>query len=110
MGIFALTSISVVKRTKEIGVRKVLGASTLQMVNLVTRQFVIFVVIANVIAWPFAYYVMNSYLTDYVYRISIDAHHFIVVGILSLITALTTVFSLTFRASRANPVDSLRAE
>jgi putative ABC transport system permease protein len=110
MGIFGLTSIAVDRRTKEIGIRKVLGASEQQIVYMVIKEFIWLVGLANIIAWPLAYYAMRVLLDNYYYRISLGPQHFFLAGILSFIIAgLTTIF-LASKAAYSNPVDSLRYE
>ncbi|MGD8536288.1 MAG: ABC transporter permease [Candidatus Aminicenantes bacterium] len=110
MGIFGLTSIAVNRRTKEIGIRKVLGASAPQIINILMREFFLLVGIANIISWPLAYFAMKTLLDNYYYRITLGLQYFILAGVLSfLIAVLTTVFLAT-RAAVTNPVDSLRYE
>lgn len=110
MGIFGLTSIAVDRRTKEIGIRKVLGASEQQIVYMVIKEFIMLVGIANIIGWPLAYYAMRILLDNYYYRISLGPQYFFLAGIISFIIAgLTTIFLAT-KAAIANPVESLRYE
>ncbi len=110
MGIFGLTSITINQRVKEIGIRKVLGAKVLQIINLVVKDFVVLVGIANVIAWPIAYYTMHKWLQNFSYRINIEIWIFILSGAFSLLIALLTVSYQSIKAATANPVDSLRYE
>ncbi len=110
MGMFGLTSITINQRVKEIGIRKVLGAKILQIINLVVKDFVVLVGIANVIAWPIAYYAMHKWLQNFAYRINIEIWIFILSGIFSLLIALLTVSYQSIKAATANPVDSLRYE
>jgi len=110
MGIFGLTSITVNRRTKEIGIRKVLGASIPQIINILIKEFIWLVGIANIISWPLAYFAMKMLLDNYYYRISLGAQYFLLAGVMSFsISVLTTAF-LAVRAAVANPVDSLRYE
>jgi len=110
MGIFGLTSIAVNCRIKEIGIRKVLGASVTQIIDILIREFIWLVGIANIISWPLAYFAMKALLDNYYYRISLGPQYFILAGVLSLLIAgLTTIF-LAARAAVANPVDSLHYE
>ncbi len=110
MGIFGLTSITVNRRTKEIGIRKILGASIPQIINILIREFIWLVGIANIISWPLAYFAMKMLLDNYYYRIPLGLQYFFLAGVLSfIIAALTTIF-LAVRAATANPVDSLRYE
>jgi putative ABC transport system permease protein len=110
MGIFGLTSIAVDRKTKEIGIRKVLGASESQIVYMMIKEFILLVGIANIIAWPLAYYAMRALLDNYYYRISLGPQYFFLAGILSFIIAgLTTIF-LAAKAAVSNPAESLRYE
>ena len=98
------------QRTKEIGIRKVLGASIPEIVVLLSKEFMKWVLIANVIAWPLAYYAMNEWLQNFAYRANIGVWVFIASGVLSLIVALITVSSHAIKAATANPVESMRYE
>ena len=110
MGIFGLTSIAVNRRTKEIGIRKVLGASVPQIIDILIREFLWLVGIANIISWPLAYVAMKALLDNYYYRIPLGLQYFLLAGVLSLLIAMLTTLFLAFRAAVANPVDSLRYE
>jgi putative ABC transport system permease protein len=110
LGLFGLAAFTAEQRTKEIGIRKVLGATAPGIVSLLMREFVILVIIANVIAWPVAYFVMNGWLRDFAYRISIGAWIFIVAGMLTLLIAMLTVIFQATKAALMNPIDSLRYE
>ena len=110
MGIFGLTSIAVNRRTKEIGVRKVLGASVPQIIDILIREFIWLVGIANIISWPLAYFAMKMLLDNYHYRISLGPQYFLLAGALSFFVAVFTTIFLATRAAVANPVDSLRYE
>jgi putative ABC transport system permease protein len=110
LGIFALAAYAAEERTKEIGVRKVLGASEVNIFNLLSKEFVRLVAIANLAAWPIAWYAMNKWLQDFAYRTTMDWRLFALAGGLVLVIALLTVSAQAFRAAMANPVDSLRYE
>jgi putative ABC transport system permease protein len=110
LGLFALSSFMIVQRTKEIGVRKVLGASISNVVFILSKDFLILVVVSNVIAWPVAYYFMNKWLQDFAYRINVSWWMFILAGGLALVIALLTISRQAIRAATANPVESLRYE
>ncbi len=110
MGIFGLTSLSVNRRFKEIGIRKVLGANLGQIFSLVTREFLLLVAIANVVAWPISYYIMKSVLIGYFYRIKIGLQFFFLAGILSLMIALITISYLAVKAALSDPVKAIRHE
>ena len=110
LGLFGLASFTVVQRTKEIGMRKVLGASIGGIVIILSKEYVKWVVLANVFAWPLAYYFMRRWLEGFAYHTSLNILAFFVSGMLALIIALLTVSVQTFKAATANPVDSLRYE
>ena len=110
LGLFGLASFTVVQRTKEIGVRKVLGASIGGIVLILSKEYVKWVVLANVFAWPLAYYFMRRWLEGFAYHTSLNIMVFFASGILALFIALLTVSFQTLKAAAANPVDSLRYE
>jgi putative ABC transport system permease protein len=110
LGLFGLAAFTAEQRTKEMGVRKVLGASVSSLVALLTRESLLLVLIANLLAWPFAFFIMNKWLETFAYRIDIGMSVFLVAGILALLIALATVSTQAIRAARANPVEALRNE
>jgi putative ABC transport system permease protein len=110
LGLFGLATFTILQRTKEIGIRKVLGASVSQIVALLSKDFIKLVFIAFVIALPVAWYAMNQWLQDFAYRIDISWWIFALAGILALLIALLTVSFQAIRAALANPVKSLRTE
>jgi len=110
LGLFGLAAYAAERRTKEIGIRKVLGSSVSDIVALLSKEFVKLVLLANLIAWPIAYFALNQFLQIYAYRISISWLTFILVGSLTFIIALLTVSTQALKAARANPVESLRYE
>jgi putative ABC transport system permease protein len=110
LGLFGLASYSAEKRVKEIGIRKVMGASVQHIVGLLSRHFIRLVLLANVIAWPLAWYVLHQWLQDYAYRVDISWWVFALAGVAALLIALATVSILAMRAAVANPVKSLRTE
>ena len=110
LGLFGLISFAVESRTKEIGIRKALGASISSIVTLLSKDSIKLVIIANVIAWPVAYLVMRDWLTNFAYRIDLGIGIFVRAGFLVLAIVLVTVCSQAVRAARANPVDALRYE
>lgn len=110
LGLFGLAMFSTIQRTKEIGVRKVLGASVSNILVLLSKDFVKLVVIASLIAFPVSWYVMHKWLQDFSYRISISWWLFIVAGAAALLVALLTVSFQAVKAAIANPVKSLRTE
>jgi putative ABC transport system permease protein len=110
LGLFGLAAFVTEQRTKEIGIRKVLGASVMEVIALLSKEFIRWVVIANVIAWPLAYYVMNNWLENFAYMIDISFWIFAASGLFVMIIALLTVSSHAIKAATANPVESLRYE
>jgi putative ABC transport system permease protein len=110
LGLLGLAAFVTEQRTKEIGIRKVLGASILEIILLLSKEFVKWVLIANIIAWPLAYYVMNNWLNNFAYRINLGIWTFLISGLIALIIALATVSSHAIRAATANPIKSLRYE
>jgi putative ABC transport system permease protein len=110
LGLFGLASYSAEKRVKEIGVRKVLGASVQRIVLLLSGNFLKLVLIANIIAWPTAWYAMHVWLSDYAYRIDITWTIFALVAFVSVLIALLTISFQSVKAAVANPVKSLRSE
>jgi putative ABC transport system permease protein len=110
LGLFALVSYSVESRTKEIGVRKVLGASVQSIVRLVSNEFLVLVLIAGVIALPVAWYFSREWLKDFAYRADPGAGLFLMATLVALLIALLTICVRVIRAAAANPVDSLRNE
>ena len=110
LGLFGMASFTAEQRTKEIGIRKVLGASISNIMGLISKEFLVLLLVSNVIAWPAAYYLMNKLLNNYAYRISLSVWIFIASGLTAVLVALLTVCIKIIRAARANPVDSLRYE
>jgi putative ABC transport system permease protein len=110
MGLFGLAAFSAEQRTKEIGIRKVLGANVLNIVGLLSKNFLLLVLIASVIAFPVAYWAMNNWLEDFPYRIAISWWVFIIAVIAALVIALLTVGFQSIKAATTNPVKSLRTE
>lgn len=110
LGLSGLISFFAVQRTKEIGVRKVLGASVSGIVYLLSRDFLMMVAAALLVAVPVAWYFMNNWLHDFAYRITISGWVFVLAGLLSALIAMCTVSYQAIRAARTNPVESLRAE
>ena len=110
LGLFGLASFMAQQRTKEIGIRKALGASVSRIFILLSREFLILIVISNTVAWPFAYYFMKNWLQNFSYHTDIKLIAFMVSFVLSIIVTLLTVSYQSFKAALANPVDSLRYE
>jgi len=110
MGIFGLTSITVNRRTKEIGIRKILGANVPQIIITIIKEFIFLVGLANIIGWPVAYFTMRALLNNYYFRVSLGIQYFLLAGFLTVSIALMTTAFLALRAAMANPVDTLRYE
>jgi putative ABC transport system permease protein len=110
LGLFGLASHSAEKRVKEIGVRKVLGASVQRIVLLLSGNFLKLVLLANLIAWPLAWFAMNRWLSAFAYRIEITWVTFAVIAFVSILIALITISFQSIKAAVANPVKSLRSE
>jgi putative ABC transport system permease protein len=110
LGLFGLSAFIITQRVKEIGVRKVLGASVLQIVAELSKDFLKLVLIATVIAFPIAWYAMNKWLLDFAFRINISWWIFVIAGIIALLIAFATISFQSIKAALANPVKSLRSE
>ncbi len=110
LGLLGLASFSVERRTKEIGIRKVMGASVSHLALRLSREFVILVLLANIIAWPLAYFAMSRWLQEFTYRIGLSIWTFLLAAAGAFLVALLTVSTQTLRAATANPVEALRYE
>ncbi|MEP7141909.1 MAG: ABC transporter permease [Ferruginibacter sp.] len=110
LGLFGLASYAAEKRIKEVGIRKVLGASVQNIVGMLSKDFLKYVLIAVLIAWPLAWFGVYKWLQDYAYRIPISAWIFLLVGLIAIIISLLTISFQAIRAALANPVKSLRTE
>jgi putative ABC transport system permease protein len=110
LGLFGLAAFTTEQRAKEIGIRKVLGASAFGVVHLLSRNFLKLVLLANVIAWPVAWLLMDYWLRDFVYRISIEPWVFLLAGLAAVVIALLTIVYQATKAAHVNPVESLRSE
>ncbi len=110
LGMFGLATFIAEQKTKEIGIRKVLGASIQGIVGTLSADFIKLVAIAFIIAIPFAWWIMNKWLQDFVYRVNFSWWIFLVAGVAAFLIALITVSSQAIKAAMANPVTSLRSE
>jgi len=110
MGLFGLATLTVTRRTKEIGIRKVLGANALQLVRLLSKNFVLLIAVAALIAFPIAWWAMQKWLSDFAYRTSITWWVFALAAVASVMVALLTISTQSIRAALKNPVKSLRTE
>jgi putative ABC transport system permease protein len=109
-GLFAIAAFFIKRRTKEIGIRKVMGASVQQITWLVSAEFLFIVVLANLIAWPLAWYFMDGWLNGFAYRINMSWTNFGIAGLIGLLIAGLTISFQSIKSALANPVDSLRNE
>jgi putative ABC transport system permease protein len=112
LGLFGLASFAAEQRTKEIGIRKVLGASETSLIFLLSKEFTLLVLIANLVAWPLAYLAMHNWLEGFAYRIQLNSHlgFFLLASAIALLIAWLTVSFQAVKASLVNPIDSLRYE
>ncbi len=110
LGLFGLSSFMAEQRTKEIGIRKVLGASVSSVVGLLSREFSLWVFLANILAWPIAWYFMNQWLLSFAYRTQVNVWIFFFAGILAMIIAMFTISFQAIKAATVNPVKALRYE
>jgi putative ABC transport system permease protein len=110
LGLLGLASFMAGQRTKEIGIRKVLGASVYGILLLLSKEFTRWIILANLIAWPIAWYIMTEWLQDFAYRTPIDWWIFIIAGSLTLLIAVITISSQALKAALSNPIEALRYE
>ena len=110
LGLFGLATYTAEQRTKEIGIRKVLGASVSQVTQMLSKEFLKLVFMASLIAFPAAWWAMNKWLQSFAYRITINWWIFIIAAFVALLIALITVSFQAIKAAIANPVKSLRTE
>ncbi len=110
LGLFGLAAYTAEQKTKEIGIRKVLGASAFNIYFLLSRDFFKWVTATTIVAWPIAYYGMQKWLQSFAFRTRIGWEVFLLSAIMALIISIFTISFLSIKAARANPVDSLRYE
>jgi len=110
LGLFGMASFTAEQRTKEIGIRKILGASVSSVVSLLSKEFTKLVLISNIIAWPIAYFVMNRWLQSFAYRTKIGISEFLLSAVLALVIAFVTVSYQSIKAALTNPADALHFE
>ena len=110
LGAFGLAALATARRTKEIGIRKVLGASQAQILSLLSREFVLYIALSSLIAFPIAYYATNQWLQTFAYRTELGIGIFLLGSVALFLIVLTTVTTQTLKAARANPADALRDE
>jgi len=110
LGLFGLASFTTEQRTKEISVRKVIGASESNIIQLLSKDFLKWVFVANIMAWPLGFWIMSKWLQNYAYRIPIGVWIFLLSGLGAMVIALITISFQTIRAANTNPVETLRYE
>ena len=110
LGLLGLVAYTAEVRTKEIGVRKVLGATDVSIVSLLTKEFLVLVALASLLAWPIAYYALNDWLQNFAYRIELSLVYFIASTGVALVITLITIAYQALKAARANPIEALRYE
>jgi putative ABC transport system permease protein len=110
LGLLGLIAYTAEVRTKEIGVRKVLGATEISIVSLLTKEFLVLVGLASLLAWPIAYYTMSGWLDNFAYRIELSPLYFIASTGVALVITLITIAYQALKAARANPIEALRYE
>jgi putative ABC transport system permease protein len=110
IGLYGLSTFAAAQRTKEIGIRKVLGATNSKIVYLISQEYIKLVLIASIIAWPIAYYAMHRWLQKFAYRTNIGLFTFIISALLALMIALLTVSYQAVKVALANPIEALRYE
>lgn len=110
IGLFGLVSFIAAQRTREIAIRKVLGASTLELVQMLNRSFLWMVLIANLVAWPLAYIFVSKWLDGFAYRVDLSVWPFAIAMILSVFITILTVSLRSYRAANTNPIDALKYE
>lgn len=110
LGLLGLAAFMAARRSKEIAIRKVLGATNVSIMGILSREFAILIVLANIIAWPLGFFLMNRWMMNFAYHTSVGLGIFFVAGTVALSIALLTVSYQTFRAATSNPADRLRNE
>lgn len=110
LGLFGLATFNAVQRSKEVSIRKVLGASVQSILQLLSKEIIVLVLIANIIAWPVAWYLMQKWLGEFAYRVEMDITTFIIAGLLTMVVTIITISTQTLRAALKNPAMMLRNE
>ena len=110
LGLFGLATFNTLQRIKEIGIRKVMGASVSNILTLLSKEIIVLILIANIIAWPLAWYFMNQWLNSFAYHIEMDGFLYLLAGVMAILLALITVSAQTIRAALSNPAKTLRYE
>ncbi len=110
LGLFGLATFSTIQRSKEVSIRKVLGASVPGIVHLLSKEIVILVLISNAVAWPIAWYIMNQWLGEFAYHIEMEVYTYLGVGLLTIFVTIITIGTQTLKAAMTNPATMLRNE
>ncbi|MBY0543542.1 MAG: ABC transporter permease [Sphingobacteriaceae bacterium] len=110
MGLFAIAAFTTQRRSKEINIRKVLGASLFDILKLLNKNFTVLVIIANLIAWPIAYLILNQWLNEFAFRIAMPIFPFVFSGVVTLLLTILIVSVQSFKTANANPIDALKYE
>ncbi|MBO9727086.1 MAG: ABC transporter permease [Chitinophaga sp.] len=110
LGVLGIVTLSIARRNKEMGIRKVLGASVLNIVALFVKEFSWIILLSNVVAWPLAWYLLHNWLMDYAYRVNMGAAPFLMVGSLLILLVVVIIVGMTGKLALKNPVSSLRTE
>ncbi|NQV17300.1 MAG: ABC transporter permease [Armatimonadetes bacterium] len=110
LGLFGLTAFIIERRTKEIGIRKVMGASGSNITKMISKEYIILIIISNVIAWPLAFFGLNKWLQNFAYKIDFSIWLYIISGFIALLIAIITVSIQTIKAANENPVNALKYE
>ena len=110
LGLFGLASFTTEQRTKEIGIRKVMGSSITQVVGLLTKEIIVLLIISSVVSWPLAWYFMNNWLQNFAFKTKLGIHIFLIASIIAFVVALLTTGFQAYIAARTNPANSLRYE
>lgn len=110
LGLFGLATFNTMQRVKEIGIRKVLGASVPSILTLLSKEIVVLIIVSNLIAWPVAWYLMDLWLNSFAYHVTMDPVLYLLASVGTILIALATVSSQTIRAAQTNPSNTLRNE
>ena len=110
LGLFGLATFNTLQRVKEIGIRKVLGATTGNVVQLLSREMIMLILFANLVAWPVSWYFTDQWLNSFAYRVESNFGLYLLAAISAILIALVTVTAQTLKAAMSNPADTLRNE